>query len=485
MHPDYEMVIGLEVHAQVNTKSKLFSGSSTEFGAEPNTQANCIDLGMPGMLPVLNQAAVSAGIKLGLAIGATVSPVSVFARKNYYYPDLPKGYQISQYEKPIVENGMVSIDLDDGTTKEIRVERMHLEEDAGKSVHDIGLESHSHVDLNRAGIPLMEIVSRPDLRTPEEAGAYMKKLRAILRFIDVCDGNMEQGSLRCDANVSVRKKGVETLGTRCEIKNLNSIRNVMRAIQYEADRQIDVLEDGGKIQQQTRLWDNDKAETRAMRSKEDAHDYRYFPDPDLLPLRVSGARITEIRETMPELPDQMKERFIEAYGLSVYDASVLTISRQNAEYFEAALSLKNGKPERDPKLLTNWMTVELFAALNKAGKDIMDSPVSPEQLSELVSLIEEGEISGKIAKQVFAEMLETSKDPSNIVEEKGLKQISDTGALEEIIQKVMDDNEDSVEKYRNGNERIFGFFVGQVMKATQGQANPGVVNELLKKALAG
>ena len=483
LHPDYEMVIGLEVHAQVNTKSKLFSGAATEFGADPNTQACAIDLGMPGMLPVLNQEAVNAGIKLGLAIKATVNPVSVFARKNYFYPDLPKGYQISQYEQPIVENGEVEIDLDDGTTKTIRVERMHLEEDAGKSVHDIGLDSTSHVDLNRAGIPLMEIVSRPDLQNAEEAGAYMKKLRSILRFIDVCDGNMEQGSLRCDANVSVRKKGVTELGTRCEIKNLNSIRNVMRAIDFEADRQVEVIENGGEISQETRLWDTEKNETRSMRSKEDAHDYRYFPDPDLLPLRVTGERITKIRETMPELPDEMKARFISQYELSNYDASVLTMSRQNAEYFEAVLGLKDGKPSRSPKLCANWMTVELFGALNKDARDITDSPVSPRQLGALVGMIEDDTISGKIAKQVFAEMLETSKDAQEIVEAQGLQQITDTSELEAVIQKVIDENQDTVEKYRGGNDRVFGFFVGQVMKATQGKANPALVNEMLKKAL--
>jgi aspartyl-tRNA(Asn)/glutamyl-tRNA(Gln) amidotransferase subunit B len=483
MHPDYEMVIGLEVHAQINTVSKLFSGASTAFGAAPNTQACAIDLGMPGMLPVLNEKAVDAGIKLGLAIGAAVNPTSVFARKNYYYPDLPKGYQISQYEKPIVSNGMITIDLEDGSTKDIGVERMHLEEDAGKSVHDIGSDSISHVDLNRAGIPLMEIVSRPDLRTPEEAGAYVKKLRAILRFIDVCDGNMEQGSLRCDANVSVRKKGVEAFGTRCEIKNLNSIRNVMRAIYYEADRQTDVLEGGGTIEQQTRLWDANKNETRAMRGKEDAHDYRYFADPDILPLRIDGERITRIRETMPELPDQMKDRFMSEFGLSGYDASVLTMSRENASYYEALLGIKNGKPARDPKACANWMTVELFGALNKSGKDITESPVAPRQLGALVDMMADETISGKIAKQVFAEMLETSADPQEIVEKQGLQQITDTSELEAIVQKVIKENPETVAKYKGGNEKVFGFFVGQVMKETQGKANPAIVNSLLKKFL--
>lgn len=478
LHPEYEMVIGLEVHAQISTASKLFSGADTTFGAEPNTQACNIDLGMPGMLPVLNTAAVDAGIKLGLAIGATVNPVSVFARKNYFYPDLPKGYQISQFEKPIVENGRVAIDLPDGSTREIRVQRMHLEEDAGKSIHDLGAENVSHVDLNRAGIPLMEIVTEPDLVNAEEAGAYVKKLRAILRFIEVCDGNMEQGSMRCDANVSVRKKGVQELGTRCEIKNLNSIRNVMRAIDYEADRQVDILEDGGEVIQQTRLWDATKNETRAMRSKEDAHDYRYFPDPDLLPLRIGGKRITAIRENMPELPDQMKARFMQEYGLSAYDASVLTMGKDEARYYEAVVA-----GERDPKVCANWVTGELFGALNKAGKDIEDSPIAPEQLGVLMDMLADGTISGKIAKQVFAEMLETGQDPEKIVEEQGLVQITDVGALEAVVMKVVEANPDTVAKYKSGNDRVFGFFVGQVMKETQGKGNPAMVNELLKKIL--
>ena len=484
MHLDYEMVIGLEVHAQVNTKAKLFSGASTQFGAEPNTQACHIDLAMPGMLPVLNEGAVDAGIKLGIAIGAKVKKTSVFARKNYFYPDLPKGYQTTQFDLPIVEDGIVTIDLDDGSTRDIRVQRMHLEEDAGKSVHDIGMESVSHVDLNRAGIPLMEIVSHPDLVNAEEAGAYVKKLRAILRFIDVCDGNMDQGSLRCDANVSVRKKGVKKLGTRCEIKNLNSMRNIMRAIDFEAARQTEVLEAGGKIIQETRLWDNDKGETRTMRGKEDANDYRYFPCPDLLPLHLEEERIAKIRDNMPELPDDMKQRFMDEYSLSVYDASVLTMSKQNASYFEAVLDVKKGKALHDPKLCANWMTVELFGALNKAGKEIEQSPIMPEPLGQLVGMIEDETISGKIAKQVFAEMFETSKDPETIVSEKGLKQITDSSALEAVVAQVLAENADIVAKYKGGNERVFGFFVGQVMKATQGKGNPAMVNELLKKALA-
>jgi len=478
MHPDYEMVIGLEVHAQVTTASKLFSGSSTTFGADPNTQTNPIDLGMPGMLPVLNSDVVDAGVKLGLALNCRINRTSVFARKNYFYPDLPKGYQISQFELPIVEHGNMIIDLEDGSTKDIGITRMHLEEDAGKSVHDFGADHHSHVDLNRAGVPLMEIVSEPDLSTAEDAGAYLRKLRAILRFLEVCDGNMEQGSMRCDANVSVRKKGVETLGTRCEIKNLNSIRNVMRAIDYEADRQIDVIESGGEIDQETRLWDNVKNITRTMRSKEDAHDYRYFSDPDLLPLNLTEERIEACKEVMPELPDQLKARFMDEYKLSPYDASVLTLSREFASFYEALVAGK-----RDPKICANWMTVELFGALNKMGREITESPVSPDQLGELVDMISDDTISGKIAKTVFEEMLETSRNPKEIVEEKGLVQITDVGALEGIVQSVLSSNQDNVEKYKAGNERLFGFFVGQVMKETQGKANPKIVNDLLRSNL--
>lgn len=478
MHPDYEMVIGLEIHAQVNSKTKLFSGSSITFGGEPNTQANVIDLAMPGVLPVLNTEAVDAGIKLGFALRARINRTSIFARKNYFYPDLPKGYQITQFELPIVEHGTLTIDLEDGTTKDIGVTRMHLEEDAGKSVHDFGDERHSHVDLNRAGTPLMEIVSEPDLRSSEEAGAYVRKMRSILRFLDICDGNMEEGSMRCDVNVSVRKKGATEFGTRCEIKNVNSIRYVMKAIEYEASRQIDVLESGGEIQQQTRLWDADKGVTRAMRSKENAHDYRYFSDPDLLPLRLTEERIEAIKEKMPELPDEMKARFLAEYQLTPYDAAVLTLSRASASYYERVVGGK-----RDPKLCANWVTVELFGALNKAGKDITESPISPEQLGELVGLIEDNTISGKIAKQVFEEMLETGSDPKKIVEEKGLVQITDVSALEDVVKTVINNNAETVEQYKSGNERVIGFFVGQVMKETQGKANPGIVNDLLRQNL--
>lgn len=479
MHPAYEMVIGLEVHAQLNTNAKLFSGSGTDFGAEPNTQTCPIDLGMPGVLPVLNKAAVDAAIKTGLALKAKVNRRSVFARKNYFYPDLPKGYQISQHDEPIVSDGLMTIDLEDGSTREIRVTRAHLEEDAGKSVHDYGAENVSHVDLNRAGIPLLEIVSAPDLRTAEEAGAYMKKMRAILRFLNVCDGNMEQGSLRCDANVSVRKKGDNQLGTRCEIKNVNSIRNVMRAIEYEANRQIELLENGGKVAQETRLWDANRNETRSMRGKENAHDYRYFPDPDLLPLVVDAARVEALRTTLPELPDALKDRFMSRYGLKAYDASVLSGSQEAAAYFEAVVGGK-----RDPKLCANWVMVELFGVLNTMGKDITESPVSATHLGELVDLIADNTISGKIAKTVFADMLSTGKAPKAIVQEKGLVQVTDTGAITAAIDKIIASSPENVAAFKGGNEKVFGWFVGQVMKETGGKANPKILNDLLRQKLS-
>ncbi len=480
MRQDYEMVIGLEVHAQLTTNSKLFSGSSAEFGAEPNTQTCPVDLGMPGVLPVLNTRAVDMGIKFGLAIDANINRVNRFDRKNYFYPDLPKGYQISQMDYPIVEGGYVDIELEDGSEKRINVTRMHLEEDAGKSIHDLGEDRHSHVDLNRAGVPLMEIVSEPELRTAEEAGEYLKKLRSILRFLEVCDGNMEQGSMRCDANVSVRKKGEDKLNTRVEIKNLNSIRNVMRAIEHEAERQIAIYEYGGEIDQETRLWDATKNETRTMRSKEDAHDYRYFPCPDLLPVRIPEDRIEELKKEMPELPDQKKERFMKEYGLSKYDASVLSMQRASANFYE---SLVNGN--RDAKICANWMMGDFFAALNKAGKDISESPISPEQLGELMDLISEGTISGKIAKTVFEEMFETSRSAKAIVEEKGLVQINDTGAIEAIIEDLMQQSPENVQAFREGKTKVMGWFVGQTMKATQGKANPAMVNQILQQKLQG
>lgn len=478
----YEMVIGLEVHAQINTASKLFSPAPTEFGAEPNTQAHPIDLGMPGMLPVLNDKAIDAGILLGLALQAQIRKESVFARKNYFYPDLPKGYQISQFELPIVEHGKVEIELACGTQKTIGVTRMHLEEDAGKSVHDIGASTVSHVDLNRAGIPLMEIVSEPDLRTAEEAGAYLKKLKAILEFLGISDANMEKGQMRCDANVSVRKKGTEKFGTRNEIKNLNSIRNVMRAIDLEAERQVDLIESGGTVDQETRLYDANAHSTRVMRSKEDAMDYRYFPDPDLLPLIVDEARIAALKETMAELPDQLKGRLVNDYGLSSYDADVIVADKASASYYEALVK-GEGSKRRDPKICANWMTGELFGALNKMGVDIEHSPISPAQLGNLLDMMAADKISGKIAKQVFADMLETGESPEKIVESKGLVQISDTTQISAVVRKVLADNADNVAAYKGGNERVFGFFVGQVMKATGGKANPQVVNDIIKEEL--
>lgn len=477
---NYEMVIGLEVHAQINTATKLFDGCATTFGAEPNTQAGILSLGMPGALPVLNSAAVDAGIKLGLAINATVNPVSVFARKNYFYPDLPKGYQTSQYDQPIVEHGYIEIDVEphggEAYSRTINITRMHLEEDAGKSIH-AEQGNYSYVDLNRAGVPLMEIVSEPELRTPDEAGAYMKKIRSLVRFLDICDGDMEKGNLRCDANVSVRKIGADKLGTRCEIKNLNSIRHVMAAIQHEAERQIEILEKGGSIDQQTRLWDPDKGETRTLRSKEDAHDYRYFPCPDLLPLKIGVGRIFKIKDTMPKLPDVLKAELVAA-GLSPYDAGLLTSDKAYVSYFA---ELSKG---RDIKQAANWMTVELFGALNKLNKDLEQSPISAAALGGLLDLMASGKISGKIAKQVFALMLETGKDAAALVAEQGLGQISDEGALRSIVAKVVAAMPEVVAKYKAGNDRVFGSFVGKVMAETKGQANPEMVNNLIKEEIS-
>lgn len=475
---NYEMVIGLEVHAQVTTQSKLFSGSPTAFGAEPNTQANEVDLAMPGMLPVLNGAAVDAGIMLGLAIEAEINRSSVFARKNYFYPDLPQGYQISQYDQPIVERGKLEIDLADGSSRVINITRMHLEQDAGKSIHDMGATNVSYVDLNRAGVPLMEIVSEPEIRTPEEAGAYVKKLRTLLRFLGICDGDMEKGNLRCDANVSVRKIGSDKLGTRCEVKNLNSIRHIMHAIQFEAERQVELLEKGGTVDQQTRLWDPDAQETRMLRSKEDAHDYRYFPCPDLLPVKLDEARIARIQGTLPELPDALKARLMADMGLPLADALLISSESSYADYYKALLSHK-----ADPKQAANWMTVELFGALNKMGKDLEDSPITAEQLGGLLALMADGSISGKIAKQVFAIMLDSGKSAAEIVKEHGFGQISDTTALKAACEKAIAANPDAVAKFKAGNDRVFGSFVGFVMKETKGQANPELVNTLLKEAI--
>ena len=472
---EWEIVIGMEVHAQVIANSKLFSGASTAFGADPNTQVSLVDAAMPGMLPVLNEYVVEQAVKTGLGLNSKINNTSVFERKNYFYPDLPQGYQISQYEHPIVGEGTIEIDLPDGTSKEIGITRLHLEQDAGKSVHDQH-PTKSFVDLNRSGCALMEIVSEPDIRGPEEAAAYLSKLRMILRYLGTCDGNMDEGSMRADVNISVRKPGGE-LGTRAEIKNVNSVKAVQQAIDYEVQRQIEIIEDGGEVDQETRLWDPAKQETRSMRSKEEAHDYRYFPDPDLLPLHVSNDQIESIRKTLPELPDEKKHRFMDAYKLSLYDASVLIAEQARADYFETVAN------DNDAKLAANWVINELLGILNKNETSLSDSPISAKQLAGLISLIADNTISGKIAKDVFAEMYETGKDAAAIVEEKGLKQVTDTGAIEAVIDEVIAENPDNVAAYKGGKDKLFGFFVGQVMKKMQGKANPAAVNEILKEKL--
>ena len=474
---EWEVIIGLEIHAQVVSKSKLFSGAATAFGAEPNTQVSTVDAGFPGMLPVINRYCVEQAVKTGLGINGTVNPHSVFDRKNYFYADLPQGDQISQYQQPIVSGGTVLLDMPDGTTRKIGVTRLHMEQDAGKSLHDQH-PSQSYIDLNRSGVALMEIVSEPDMRTAEEAGLYIKKLRSILRYLGTCDGNMEEGSLRCDCNVSVRKPG-DPLGTRTETKNVNSVRYVMQAIEYEARRQIEVIEGGGTIRQETRLFDPGKGTTRAMRSKEHAHDYRYFPDPDLLPLEIEPAYIEQTRRALPELPDARKARYIADFKLTPYDSGVLVAEQETALFYEAVAK------GRDAKLAANWVTTELFGALNRQNKAIQDSPVSAAALGGLIDLVSDGTINGRIAKEVFEAMVETGKDAALIVEEKGLRQVSDTGAIEKVIDEVMARNQDKVAEYRSGKDKLLGFFVGQTMKATGGKANPGVVNDLLKKKLAG
>jgi aspartyl-tRNA(Asn)/glutamyl-tRNA(Gln) amidotransferase subunit B len=473
----WEMVIGLEVHAQVISNAKLFSGAATAFGAEPNTQVSPVDAAFPGMLPVINRVCVEQAVKTGLGLDAEINLVSVFDRKNYFYADLPAGYQISQYQSPIVGKGTVTLDMPDGTTRAIGITRLHLEQDAGKSLHDQH-PSKTYVDLNRAGVALMEIVSEPDLRSAEEAGEYLRKLRSILRYLGTCDGNMEEGSLRCDVNVSVRKPGA-AYGTRCEIKNVNSIRFVMQAIEYEARRQVELLEEGGEIRQETRLFDSGRGVTRPMRSKEHAHDYRYFPDPDLLPLKLDATWVETLRRALPELPDAKKARFIAEYGLSPYDAGVLVAERASAEFFETVAK------GRDAKAAANWVMGELFGALNRLSLDIERSPVAATSLGELIDLIADGTISGRLAKDVFAAMLEEGKPPGEIVAEKGLRQVTDSFAIEQVVATVIAANGDKVADYRAGKEKLFAFFVGQVMKATQGKANPALVNELLKKKLAG
>lgn len=473
----WEIVIGLEVHAQVIANSKLFSGASATFGGAPNDHVSFIDAGFPGMLPTLNRHCVEQAVRTGLGLNAQINKTSVFERKNYFYPDLPTGYQISQYQHPIVGKGEIEIDLPNGQTKVIGVTRLHLEQDAGKSIHDMH-PTKSYVDLNRAGCALMEIVSEPDLRGADEASAYLNKLRMILRYLETCDGNMEEGSMRADVNLSLRRQGETTYGTRCEIKNVNSIKAVQQAIAYEAQRQLEILENGGTIDQETRLWDPNKMETRSMRSKEEAHDYRYFPCPDLLPLVLEDGLIEKIKATLPELPDEKKHRFMQNFGLSVYDAGVLVAEKARASYFEDVAA------NRDAKMAANWVTNELLGALNKQGIGIEDSPIAAKQLGGLIDLIADNTISGKIAKDVFAEMLASGKDASVIVEEKGLKQVTDTGALEALVKEVVDENPDSVAEYKSGKDKLFGFFVGQVMKKSGGKANPGVVNELLKKYLS-
>ncbi len=471
----WEVVIGLEVHAQVISDAKLFSGAATAFGAEPNTQVSFIDAAMPGTLPVINEACVAQAVRTGLGLNAEINLYSVFDRKNYFYPDLPPNYQISQYAQPVVGPGMVRVDLEDGSVREVGIERLHLEQDAGKSLHDRRPDA-TCVDLNRAGVALMEIVSRPDLRGVGEAGAYIRKLRAILRYLGTCDGNMEQGSLRCDVNVSVRRPGAP-LGTRCEIKNVNSVRFVQQAIDYEARRQIDILEGGGEIEQETRLFDADRGVTRSMRRKEEAHDYRYFPDPDLLPLELSDAYIDAIRAGLPELPDQKKVRFVEQLGLSEYDAGVLVAEKEVADYFERVAD------GREAKTASNWVTGELFGKLNESGREITDSPVSPDDLGDLIDLVADGTLSGRLAKEVFDAMFESGRPPGEIVEERGLEQVSDRGEIEALVDTVVGENADKVEEYRAGKDKLFGFFVGQVMKASQGRANPKVVNDILRQKL--
>ena len=484
----WEIVIGLEVHAQVVSNAKLFSGAATAFGAEPNTQVSTIDVGFPGMLPVINRHAVEQAVKTGLGLQAQINLVSVFDRKNYFYADLPQGYQISQYLNPVVGKGEIVLDLADGSSRTVGITRLHLEQDAGKSLHDQH-PTLTYVDLNRSGVALMEIVSEPDLRTAEEAGAYLRKMRSILRYLGTCDGNMEEGSMRCDCNVSVRKPG-GPLGTRAEIKNVNSIRYVMQAIEYEARRQIDILEDGGSIVQETRLFDAHKGETRTMRSKEHAHDYRYFPDPDLLPLELDADWVEALKLTLPELPDAKKARFEKELGLSAYNASVLVAEKESADFYETALlELQKIAPmvpvTKIAVDIANLVTGDYFAALHRSGKDIAEFQITAPMLAELLALQYDNTISGRLAKDVFAAMEETGRSPSAIVDERGLRQVTDTGAIESAIDSVLAANADKLAEYRSGKDKLFGFFVGQIMKATQGKANPAMLNDILKKKLTG
>ncbi len=473
---EFEPVIGLEVHAQLKTETKIFCGCSTQFGAPPNTHTCPVCLGMPGVLPVLNRKVVDYTLRTALATNCRINPESRFARKNYFYPDLPKGYQISQYQLPLAEKGVIDIDLN-GQRKRIGITRIHMEEDAGKLIHDPD-RSQSRVDFNRTGVPLMEIVSEPDIRSPEEAGAYLRQLRAIVRYIGVCDGNMEEGSFRCDANISIRPKGSDSFGTRAELKNLNSFRHVEKALAYEIQRQIEIITEGGQITQETRLWDPDQNRSHGMRGKEEAHDYRYFPDPDLLPLVIDDDWIDRIRVTLPELPDAKRSRFVSQYGLPAYDAQILTTSREMADYFEACL-----KWCKNPKLISNWVMVELTGLLNNTEKTIDQSPVTAEHLGKMLQMVDDDAISGTIAKTVFTEMAATGQPPGKIVEEKGLVQVSDADALGTFVDKVLADNSAQVTDYKNGKTKLIGYFVGQVMKLTKGQANPKMVNEILRKHL--
>jgi aspartyl-tRNA(Asn)/glutamyl-tRNA(Gln) amidotransferase subunit B len=476
---NWETVIGLEIHAQLATRSKIFSSAPTAYGAAPNTQANLVDLGYPGVLPVLNREAVRMAVKFGLAVGASVARRSIFARKNYFYPDLPKGYQISQYEQPIVEKGRMDIVLEDGAHKTIGITRAHLEEDAGKSLHE-DFHGQSGIDLNRAGTPLLEIVSEPDMRSAREAVAYMKKIHTLVRYLEICDGNMQEGSFRCDANVSVRPVGADRLGRRCEIKNLNSFRFIEKAINYEVSRQIELIEGGGTVRQETRLYDPDKGETRALRSKEEANDYRYFPDPDLLPVTLDDAFVESVRTTLPELPDEKASRYTEKFGLSRYDAGVLTASREMGDYYEAVVAQVPGHE----KLAANWVMGELSAALNRDGVEVAHSRVDAQRLAGLIARIADATISGKLAKEVFESMWLDGKDADAIIEARGLRQITDASAIEKTIDAVIAANPQQLADYRSGKDKLFGFFVGQVMKATGGKANPAQVNDLLKRKLS-
>ena len=473
----WEVIIGLEVHAQVLSKSKLFSSSPTKFGAEPNTQVSLVDSAFPGMLPVINQFCIEQSIRTGLGLKAKINLHSIFDRKNYFYADLPQGYQISQYKHPIVGEGEVILDMPYGS-KKVGIERLHLEQDAGKSIHDLDPQN-TFVDLNRSGIALMEIVSKPDLRSPDEVSAYIKKLRSIMRYLGTCDGNMQEGSLRADVNVSVRTKGSKEFGTRCEIKNVNSIKFMQMAIEYEANRQVDLIEEGKSIDQETRLFDTKKNETRSMRSKEDAHDYRYFPDPDLLPLKLEQKLIDDLKKSLPELPDNKKERFIQEYGLNSYEANVLVSEKEISDYYEEVAKLS------DKKLAATWMMGDLFAMLNDKGLNISNSPISAKNFAELVQSIKSGEISGRIAKEVFEIMVESGDNPKKIIESKGMKQQSDPKELEKMINEILSKNKDKVDQYKAGKEKLFGFFVGQVMKLSGGKANPQLTNEILKKLLKG